>query len=72
MYLKYEKYSAEGQLLKMKKVKGAQYLFSNPSSWEIPKDFNINEGYVVVSGYERPDFKQLCAKAIIYPANFAY
>lgn len=72
MYLKYEKYSAEGQLLKTKKMEDVQPLFSNPSSWEIPKDFNIKEGYVVISGYERPDFKQLCAKAIIYSANFAY
>lgn len=72
IYLKYEKYTNDGRLIETKKIRESEPLKNGLIVWFVPEKFKITEGYIVVSGYERPDFKQLCAKAIIYPANFSY
>lgn len=72
IYLKYEKYTDDGKLIQTKEVHIAEPLKEDLVTWVVPDEFRVTDGYVVVSGYERADFKQLCAKAIICPAKFSF
>lgn len=72
IYLKYEKYTDDGKLIQTKEVHTAEPLKEDLVTWVVPDEFRVTDGYVVVNGYERADFKQLCAKAIIYPTKFSF
>ena len=39
---------------------------------KVPEMFDASDGYVVISGYERPDFQQLCTEIVIYPMRFRF
>lgn len=72
IYLKYEKYRADGVLIKALEVLGEQVLFGKSVVWDVPEMFDASDGYVVISGYERPDFQQLCTETVIYPMRFSF
>jgi len=69
LYVLYEKYNANGTLIASEK--NAVYLSGNRTAFNVPNSINCEDGaYVIISGYERKDYRQQISKIIIKPNVF--
>ena len=72
IYLKFEKYSSKGVLIK-EVLSGYTSLYGNSVKIIVPSGMDCKNGsYVVISGYERADYKRLASRLIINPVDFNF
>lgn len=70
LYLKLEKYTDTGLKVKETELSDYKILQGENIKFNLPSEYKCEDGYVIIKGYERADFKQLCAELIVHPVRF--